>query len=372
MDTLPALLSPEVGADPESLYRGSGPRLRCISTSPINSYLVSRYDDIAACYRNPVLTTRCYEWQFEPVFGPTLVQMDGKPHARRRSMIMKYLRGPGLERWAPVVRNHTEKLLGPIVENVTRRLTQDWESGVEVDLAKSFSVYLPTYVILDILGLPESDQDRLYRWHRQITWPSWAPQRGIPRVTARGQQTRAESRAFLHDLVADRRRSPRGRYDTQALCEAQIDGDRIVRRGHRVVPEPADGGRRGDDGQTFVAMFGHLLADPKQFELVRGRPVVAAGSHRGNPAVLATHPDERPDRRGGHPNRRHRHTRRIDDHDGDGLGQPRRATVHEPGHLRPSPATTWSLTGHSPPRPRISHSGADAISAPEPRSPNWN
>lgn len=263
----PALLSPEVGEDPELLYRQLREHAPVHFDTSINSYLVSRYDDIAACYRNPAFTTRCYEWQFEPVFGPTLVQMDGKEHARRRSMIMKYLRGSGLEKWAPVIRHHTEKLLGPIVEDVTARLTKDWASGAEVDLGKTFSVYLPTYVILDILGLPESDQDLLYGWHRSIM-DFLGNLSGDPEVAERGQRTRTEIRDFLRTLVADRRRAPREDMTT-ALCEAQIDGDRmsdedIVSFLSLLMVAGAE-----TTDKTFVALFCHLLRDRKQFELVR-------------------------------------------------------------------------------------------------------
>jgi len=267
MGPLPTLLSSEVAADPESFYRRLRDSAPVHFDESIESYLVARYDDIAACYRNPLLTTRCYEWQFEPVFGPTLVQMDGKQHARRRSMIMKYLRGPGLEKWAPAIRYHTERLLGPIVEDATNRLTKEWVAGAEIDLSASFSMYLPTYVILDILGLPEHDQDLLYGWHRSIM-AYLGNLSQDPEVAERGEQTRIESRAFLHDLVTDRRRSPRDDM-ISALCEAQIDGDRMTDEDIVSFLSLLMVAGAETTDKTIIALFGHLLADRRQFELVR-------------------------------------------------------------------------------------------------------
>src|SRR5207244_6072783 len=94
--TWPAFLSPEVAADPPAFYR----RLR--AESPVHwdeglrGYLLSRHADVGRAYKSPAFSTRNYEVSLEPVFGRSLLQMDGAEHSRKRALVTPHFRGKGL------------------------------------------------------------------------------------------------------------------------------------------------------------------------------------------------------------------------------------------------------------------------------------
>ena len=63
-----------------------------------NRWLLTRYNDVTEVFRNhEVYSARPYERIFTDVIGPTMVQMDGKDHDLRRSIVAPVMVGKKLE-----------------------------------------------------------------------------------------------------------------------------------------------------------------------------------------------------------------------------------------------------------------------------------
>ena len=77
-----------------------------------NSYVVSRYEDVERAFKDPAFCSRHAEEQFEPVYGLTMVQMDGREHATNYNLVIQVLGSKKLN----------EKFLSLIEENVKELL----------------------------------------------------------------------------------------------------------------------------------------------------------------------------------------------------------------------------------------------------------
>lgn len=270
MSRFPALLSPEVERDPQQLYR----RLRADAPvhwdESVNAYLISRYADVAQIYKDGRFSTENYAWQLEPVHGRTILQYDGREHARKRAIISPYLRGPGLAQWEPIIVRHAATIIGAIVERSVAELTGRWEGGRDVDVVGEFSNLLPAYVIADMLGLPARDLPRFHGWYTSII--AFLSNLGNdPAIRVRGEQTRVELTEYLLPFIAERRADP-GDDMISALCHAEADGERMSDEEIKsYVSLLLTAGAETTD-KAFGSMMWHLLERPDRYDEVVADP----------------------------------------------------------------------------------------------------
>ncbi len=79
LSDIPTFFSAEVAADPYAFYRRLRAEAPVHYDHDLNGYLISRHADVAkGGYRDPIFSSRSYERIIEPVFGRSLLQMDGK------------------------------------------------------------------------------------------------------------------------------------------------------------------------------------------------------------------------------------------------------------------------------------------------------
>lgn len=264
---LPGLLSDEVAADPYAFYR----RLRAerpLHLDPdTGSYLITRHATVSSSYRDHRFTTKNYEWQMEPVFGRTLLQMEGHEHARKRALVSPYFRGKGLENWMPVIMSNVAKILDGLVERNVEALIDKMEPQAEVDLIEEFAHYLPVFVITDMLDLPQSDHKLFWGWYQSLI-AFLSNLKKDPVVHEQGLKTFQEIRAYLKPIIAERRVNP-GTDLISALVVAEVDGERLddVEIGTHVTQILNAGSETTD--KTLGSLFGHLLVDRSRFEAVR-------------------------------------------------------------------------------------------------------
>ena len=91
--TEPDIFSPEFAQDPYPSYRIMRDEFPLYFHPGANAYILSRYDDVREALTNPEFTTRSYAAQIEPLLGVTVVQLDGRDHARQRRLLAAPFRG---------------------------------------------------------------------------------------------------------------------------------------------------------------------------------------------------------------------------------------------------------------------------------------
>src|SRR3954462_14731037 len=141
---VPDILSPEFAADPYPVYRAMREQAPLIWHEAMQSYIVSRYDDVERVFkdRNGEFTTDNYDWQLEPVHGRTILQMSGREHSVRRALVAPAFRG-----------NSLQETFMPVIERNARVLVDGFRTRGSADLVSEFALRFPVTVIADMLGL---------------------------------------------------------------------------------------------------------------------------------------------------------------------------------------------------------------------------
>lgn len=183
-----------------------------------DSYVLTRYDDVAAVYRDPRMRSDKTR-EFRPKFGDgplykhhttSLVFNDPPLHTRVRKLLMPAFTPRALRALEP-------RIVG-LVDAMLDRCAADGGMDVIGDYASA----LPVRLIADMLGVPEADRGPLRDWSLAILG---ALEPVIDdRQKARGNAAVAEFSAFLGDLIADRRARPRDDDVLTALIRGQVDG----------------------------------------------------------------------------------------------------------------------------------------------------
>ncbi|KMS90143.1 cytochrome P450 [Prauserella rugosa] len=281
----PDILSAEFARNPYPYYRIMRDQHPLIWHEGMQSYIVSRYDDVEKAFRDPVFTSKNYDWQLEPVHGRTILQMDGREHATHRALVSAAFRG-----------NELETKFRPVIERNSRELIERLRGRNPVDLVEAFATRFPINVIVDMLGLPKSDHDRFHRWYTSImAFLSNLTQ--DPDVMAEGARTRDEFAAYLIPIIRQRRADP-GDDLLSTLCAAEIDGERMTDEEIKAFCSLllTAGGETTD--KAITSMMKNLLEHPEQLDAVRAdRTLIGAAfaeTLRFSPPVhmIMRQPDE--------------------------------------------------------------------------------
>ncbi|GAA0579852.1 cytochrome P450 [Actinomadura livida] len=253
---LPDILADGFAADPYSAYGVLREKAPLFWHEGTQSYVISRYEDVARAFRDPVFTTANYDWQLEPVHGRTILQLSGREHAVRRGLVAPAFRGDELR----------DKFL-PVIERNARTLIDDFRDAGKVELVGQFSTHFPINVIVDMLGLDQADHARFQRWYTSII-AFLGNLAQDPEVAEAGLRTREELAAYMLPIIARRREEP-GDDLLSRLCLAEIDGTRMSDEDIKAFVSLllAAGGETTD--KAVSALFANLLAHPDQLAAVQ-------------------------------------------------------------------------------------------------------
>ena len=135
------IMTPEYEADPNPILDDIRENHPIYFHEGLDSWVISRHDDVLSALRNPAFTTENYGWQLEPVHGKNILQLEGREHRLTRAIVTPTLRGDDL-------RENFES----VASNNSRELIDAWRYDGKVDLVDQFTLKLPLSVILDVLG----------------------------------------------------------------------------------------------------------------------------------------------------------------------------------------------------------------------------
>ena len=216
---------PEIHANPYPVYA----RLR--SEDPVHQpfpgvWILARHRDVAALLRHPDMSSDrrnspVYEefvkaLPVEPDEGaltPSMLFLDPPDHDRLRRLANKAFTPRAVER------------LVPRIHQVVRDLLDRAEQMGSFDVIADLAYPLPVTVISEMLGVPESDRDALRRRSLDLIY-TLDPMLSVEAL-ARAQRAGAEFRAYLRELIADRR-TRLGDDLLSGLIQAEDDGQQLT------------------------------------------------------------------------------------------------------------------------------------------------
>lgn len=209
-------LTPEFLDNPFPAYhllRQHDPLHRC----PDGSYFLTRYDDVAAVYRDKRMSSD-KQVEFKPKLGAgglyrhhttSLVFNDPPYHDRVRRRLM------------PAFSTRALKALEPSLVALVERLLDAAEANGGMDLIADFASAVPIEVICNMLGIPRGDRAPLRGYSVKIL-------KGLEpvvseEVLAAGNQAVEEFSAYLDGLIEERRKKLSD--DPSDALSALIRGD---------------------------------------------------------------------------------------------------------------------------------------------------
>jgi cytochrome P450 len=119
-----------------------------------------------------------------------LVGLDEPEHKRQRNLVAGAFRSKALARWEET-----------LVRQVVHEMVDRFADRGRAELVRELTFQYPVQIIAEILGIPRSDSVRFHRWAMAIINMAARP--------AEGYTASQELRAYLADVVEDRRRQPR-------------------------------------------------------------------------------------------------------------------------------------------------------------------
>jgi cytochrome P450 len=209
------LLDPDFYAgDPYPLYARLRAEAPVARNDTLGLWLVSSHSDVVAVSRDP--GTFCssrgimtFEIGASYPTPPTMMHTDPPDHTRYRDLVQ------------PGFRPSYMRALEDGIRQRARALVDRIEPGVPVDVVADLAVPLPLQVISDLLGVPEDEWPRFFRWSEAV----------IPGATDWPEEERAalsaEMVTYLLEAAADRRLAPRDDIISE-LGAAEVDGDRLT------------------------------------------------------------------------------------------------------------------------------------------------
>ncbi len=179
----------------------------------LGMWVASRHAEVTEISRDPA--TFCsakgimaFEIGAEYPTPPTMMHTDPPDHTRYRTLVQ------------PGFRPTFMRALEPGIRRRARALIERIETGVPVDVVADLAIPLPLQVISDLLGVPEEEWPRFFRWSEAC----------IPGATDWPEEERnalsAEMIAYLLGAAADRRDDPHDDIISE-LAAAEIEGDRL-------------------------------------------------------------------------------------------------------------------------------------------------
>ena len=254
--TPPDIFSPEFARDPYPFYRVMRDEFPLYFHPGANAYILSRYEDVREALTNPEFTTRSYAAQIEPILGVTIVQLDGRDHARQRRLLA-----------APFRADRFQSEFGPAMTTLADRLIAGFRNRGEVEFIRDFITPFSVGVLATVVGLPQSDIGRFRKWYTALL-RFGVNLIGDPDVTAAGFAARDELDSYLRPLVAERRRFP-GPGLLSMLAHAEVEAqqltdDEIVRFGMLMI---FAGGETVE--KTLATFVRNLVGHPEQLSALQ-------------------------------------------------------------------------------------------------------
>ena len=195
--------------------------------NPDGTYVLTRYDDLTAIYRDPTLWSSDKKADFGPKFGinsplyehhtTSVVFIDPPDHTRIRKLFQYAFTRKALAAF--------EGRITELVDLYLDRL----EDQRHMEMVEQFSFQLPIEVVCDMLGVPGHDRLLIRDWALAILTalePSLTPQQ-----LETGNRAVEAFKEYLRDLIRHRRARPHEALETEVLtvmADAEEDGERLT------------------------------------------------------------------------------------------------------------------------------------------------
>jgi cytochrome P450 len=195
-----------------------------------NAWLITRYEDVVALFTDPRMSSQRIDATFavlppdvqqelqplRDVLSDRMLLSDPPKHTRLRTLVMKAFSAKAAAGRRDRIQMFCDRFLYAVVP---RR---------EMDVMADFATPLPGWTIADTLGIPQDRQDDFTRWARDqvLIYDRLGTMHDRVEIMRRGQASMLEMKAYLEEIIEQRRREPREDLLTE-LVHAEEAGDQL-------------------------------------------------------------------------------------------------------------------------------------------------
>jgi len=242
------------------------------------SWLVTRYDDVVHAVENPVFSSQGKSGPMPPMevleelaAGFEMTEMlygsDPPEHTRLRALIQNALSSELLAAYEPRVR----AIAGEIVDSFVAAGTADLYPGFVQPMVDT--------AILDLVGVPRADQERVMTWHH--TWERLFIPGREPDDLRAGSREVVAYQHYHAKMIEERRADPKADLYT-TLGRSRATGHEPLTMGEMVWGLIELIGAAGNTTYGMANVLLHLLRDPEQWDKLRSnRDLVPAAVEEG-------------------------------------------------------------------------------------------
>lgn len=200
--------------EPYAALREAGPMSKVRCPAGMDAWLVTRYADVRAVLADPAMSSRVGSSAHvyphadfgEEVNPGSIIQLDGKEHARLRRMVI----GEFTVRRAEAMRTYIQELVESHLDAMLAR-------PGEADLVRDFALPIPMLVVCELLGVPYADRERFERQSATM----------LSADTTREQvhQAFGEMSGLLAELIGDKQQNPQDDLLSRLIARSEAGGD---------------------------------------------------------------------------------------------------------------------------------------------------
>ena len=207
-----------IHADPYPTYAWMREHAPLYRNDQRDFWALSRYADVSAAFRDPVLYSSRNGISLEPdVWGPGAVRtslflaMDPPDHGVLRRLVGAVFKPRWVEQLEPRIRELARRRLAPLLEQES------------FDFAADYAAALPSDVMCDLLGIPDADRDRIRADNDLLNHCEDGGEHRPSAATAAGLRLALR----YADLINQRRRRP-GDDLLSRMIAARVDGEPLT------------------------------------------------------------------------------------------------------------------------------------------------
>lgn len=207
--------SPEFHRDPYPVYRWLRDNEPCYRNADDDFYALSRYDDVLEASQQPLRYSSAQGTSIERLdtsrLPPMMIFMDPPEHDVNRRVVVRGFTPRAVTAMEPYVRATAARLLDRLHAN---------GGG---DFVEEFAAAVPMNTIMELLGVPAADRDRLR--HLMDTSLERLPE--PPYIPPAAVRAMGEMLGYWQHLVPHKRADPDDDLISR-LCSAEIDGETLT------------------------------------------------------------------------------------------------------------------------------------------------
>jgi cytochrome P450 PksS len=273
MTSVTSLLHPETLRNPWPVYRELQRHDPVHWAEPLQAWLVTRHDDVTACFRDPRLSANRTELFAEHQLGglgrelvqdylrvssQTMLMRDGAEHSRPRRQANAGFTSQALDAWRPTIHRIVESLLDGV------------QARGRMDVALELSEPLPSLVMTRLYAIPAEDHEKFQRWGNHMATFFGAAVGDVRTAALRANEGAAQLSRYLSAVLEERRKAPGSDLLSMLLhCqeEGRMSAEELVSNAVLILTA----GHVTTIDQLSNGVY-DLLTHPEQLELLRRQP----------------------------------------------------------------------------------------------------